>query len=170
MHRLTVLLAWSAAMAAGAQDWQAKPGSHMTHQDLSAYRCEDQLPVAKCRLVATDGLRVGSVPALGQTLFFRDGRLERISTAIDSARFDPTRRWLIAQFGPGEEHIERLRAGMGGSFENLIVAWRQADRCVLLEQHFERVTQSAVSVMDCDAVDALLRARQLQRVRGLRDF
>jgi hypothetical protein len=157
-------------MTAGARDWQAQPGSDITHLDLSAYRCESEPRVATCRLVAPEGLRVGSIPALGQTLFYRDGRLERVSTAIDPADFDPTRRWLIAQFGPGDEHTERLRAGMGGSFDNLTVAWRLADRCLLLEQHFERVTQSGVSVMDCKALEALLRARERQRVRGLRDF
>lgn len=170
MHRAAVFLACCSAMALFAQDWPARPGSPLSEQDLSAYRCRNEAPVVVCRLTAPEGLRIGGVPALGQTLSYRDGHLERISTAIDSTGFEPVRQWLAARLGPGMERTERLRAGMGGSFLNLVVAWREADHCVLLEQHFERVTQSGVSVMGCEVLETLLAAREKQRVRGLRDF
>lgn len=157
-------------MALYAQDWPARLGSSMAEQDLSRYRCRNEAPAVTCRLIAPDGLSIGGISVLGQTLSYRDGNLERVSTTIDIAAFELVRQRLIARLGPGEESTERLRAGMGGSFKNLVVAWHKADHCVLLEQHFERVTQSGVSVMGCEVLEALLAARERQRVRGLRDF
>jgi hypothetical protein len=164
-----VLLMPISAMA--APGWQAPaPGSPVGDLDRSAYRCLSTPPLIDCRLNDPKGLRLGAVPASGQTLRYRDGRLERISTTVDTAHFEPLRKWLADQLGPGEETTERLRAGMGGAFPNVQLAWRLPDRGVLLEQHFERVTQSAVSVMAPAAFEALLERRSRERIRGLRDL
>lgn len=157
--------------ALAAPGWQTPaPGSRVGDLDRSAYRCAGTAPLIDCRLNDPASLRLGAVPASGQTLRYRDGRLERISTTVDPAHFEPLRKWLADQLGPGELTQERLRAGMGGAFPNILLAWRLPDRGVLLEQHFERVTQSAVSVMEPAALEALLERRSRERIRGLRDL
>jgi hypothetical protein len=91
-------------------------------------------------------------------------------TTFDERNFEGLLQAIETRLGRGEVSSELLRAGMGGVFTNQLAIWRLPDKVVLLEQYFERVTQSAVSIMEPDAFAALMAARERQRVRGVRDL
>jgi len=65
---------------------------------------------------------------------------------------------------------EALKAGMGGVFENRYFIWKKDGRAWLVEQFFERITDSALWSMSERELEALLAEREQQRVRGARDL
>jgi hypothetical protein len=171
MRRLAAVAALASMAAMASPDGLAPPlSSALGELDRNAYRCMSQARMTICRLSETGALVIADVPALARTLVYGDGRLERVSTTVDIVHFDRLRQRLATQLGPGEQTTERLRAGMSGALPNLLIVWRLEGRRVLLEQHFERITQSGVSVMTPGAFDALMEDRSRRTVRGMRDF
>jgi hypothetical protein len=115
-------------------------------------------------------LSVYGVPARERVLTYRDGLLAQVRIGFDESRFEQVLRACESKLGRAEIFHERLRAGMGGVFTSRIAVWRQKEAVVLLEQYFERVTRSAVSIMPPPAFEALMAARDRRRVRGVRDL
>jgi hypothetical protein len=170
--RLCASIAALLPAAAGATEpWVAPDlGSAYDLLDRERYACAAPSAQTQCWLQSSAGLHLNGIDARGQLLTYRAGTLQSVSTTVDERRFDDLLHALEARFGPGEHSTERLRAGMGGVFSNRLVLWRLPDKVVLLEQYFERVTQSAVSVMTPESFAALMAARDSVRVRGARDL
>lgn len=163
---LTLLFA-----AAAGQDWTMPAlGSPLEALDRSAHRCVAAQELLLCRVNDVGRLLVEEAPARGRILAYRGARLERVTTIVDEALFEQLLSALEYRWGPGARSTERLRAGMGGVFPNLMVTWRFEGRVVLLEQYYERVTQSAISLMEPVAFEACMSERDRQRVRGVRDL
>lgn len=123
-----------------------------------------------CRREPADTMRAAGVPARFAVLVYRAGRLERATVAVDETHYAELLRALVAALGAGDEQTERLRAGMGGVFPNHVTVWRAPGRVIVLEQYFERVTRSALSVMSPGEHARFEAQREAQRVRGIRDL
>ena len=55
-------------------------------------------------------------------------------------------------------------------FENRYLIWRDDGRAWMVEQFFERITDSGFWSMSETQLDALLTERERERVRGARDL
>jgi hypothetical protein len=159
------------ATAGAAQPWGAPAlGSALSALDAGGYVCTADAARTQCRLAAGADLSVYGVPARERVLTYRDGLLAQVRIGFDESRFEQVLRACESKLGRAEIFHERLRAGMGGVFTSRIAVWRQKEAVVLLEQYFERVTRSAVSIMPPPAFEALMAARDRRRVRGVRDL
>lgn len=157
------------AQCAGLADLPA-PGSPQESLELSAYLCARDARELLCRRAESGAPLLYGVPPIASVLALRDDSLMRVSITFDEVRFDDIRRAMRAELGPGEEGSELLTAGMGGSFANRFEFWRQDGRILLLEQYFERVVRSGLSVMSVNEFERLQLLRQSQRVHGARDL
>jgi len=160
------------ALAAAAAPWDEEPapGSRFDTLDHQRYACAARADQIRCRLHPGQGIELGGIAALGRTLVYREDRLVSGCTLFDERRFGELLSSIEASHGPAEHSTELLRAGMGGVFSNALAVWRPEGKIVLLEEHFERVTQSAVCVMEPEFFSAQSAARDRQRVRGVRDL
>jgi hypothetical protein len=159
----------STALSAGLPDLP-QPGVGPQAIDLSAYVCDGDEAELSCRRALPGTVLLQGVPASERVLLFRAGLLSRVTEVFPEARFEEVRRGLAANLGTGKEGVELLRAGMGGTFPNRLQIWRGKGRVYLLEQYFERVRNSALSVMTEDEFGRLMTLRDRQRVRGARDL
>ena len=146
------------------------PGSAQESLDLAAYACARGAGEMLCRRPQSDAPSLYGVAPEASVLALRAGRLARVSISFDEGRFDDVRGAMRDELGPGEAGSEWLKAGMGGSFANRYEIWRQDGRVWLLEQYFERVARSGLSIMSEEEFGRLQAARQQQRVRGARDL
>lgn len=170
------MISWLAALALASQgigvlmpDLPA-PGAQRETLAAEGYICELRDSREVCRLQPAPGLAVDGVPALLAVLVYEAGRLTRATLVVDELRYSELERAIAQRFGPGEEHVEMLRAGMGGLFPNHVTVWRADGEVFLLEQYFERVTRSAITRMDEREFDRFVAEREAQRVRGVRDL
>lgn len=154
---------------AGLTDLPA-PGSSQESLELSTYLCTRSARELLCRRAESSVPPLYGVPPIASVLALRDDSLMRVSITFDEVRFDDFRGAMRAELGPGEEGTEWLTAGMGGSFANRFEFWRQDGRVLLLEQYFERVVRSGLSVMSVNEFERLQLQRQSQRVHGARDL
>jgi hypothetical protein len=146
------------------------PGSPRESLVIEGFVCDTQHGRETCRLQPASGLSIDDLPALLAVLVYDSGRLARVSLAVDEARYAELESAIAQRLGAGEEHTELLRAGMGGIFPNRIVVWRRDGEVLLLEQYFERVTRSAITMMSAREFDRFAAERDAQRVRGIRDL
>ncbi|MEX0959131.1 MAG: hypothetical protein WDZ63_07575 [Burkholderiales bacterium] len=170
------MIAWLAAVALASQgvgmlmsDLPA-PGTQRESLAAEGFTCESRGGRETCRLQPAPGLAVDGVPALLAVLVYEAGRLTRATLVVDELRFSELENAIAQRLGPGEDHVELLRAGMGGLFPNHVTVWRSDGEVLLLEQYFERVTRSAITRMDEPEFDRFLAEREAQRVRGVRDL
>jgi hypothetical protein len=168
--------AWLAALLLVSQGAGAllsglpAPGSPRESLAIGGFVCGTQHARETCRLQPASGLSIDHIPALLAVLVYDGGRLARVSLAVDEARYAELESAIAQRLGAGEEHTELLRAGMGGIFPNRIVVWRHDGEVLLLEQYFERVTRSAITMMSAREFDRFAAERDAQRVRGIRDL
>ncbi len=172
MRRIAPVAALLWANVAGALDLPGAPplGSSLDALDRSHFACAAAAPGSVCRYQPDSKLVLENQPARAVVLYYRGGVLARATVAIDETRFHALLGSLSATLGAGEERPEKLKAGMGGVFPNRIYVWRDRGRTVMLEQYFERVVYSGVSVMSDREFEALMTERDSSRVRGVRDL
>lgn len=167
--RLCLVLLPAAAVA--AEPWGVPAlGSTLSSLRSEDYVCSADAGDTRCRLAGVAELSLYGVPARERVLTYRDGLLAQAHISFDESRFAQLLQVCESRLGRAEIFSERLRAGMGGLLTNQFAVWRRGDEVVLLEQHFERVTRSAVSIMAPAAFEELMAARDRQRVRGVRDL
>jgi hypothetical protein len=145
------------------------PGSAFSALDRAHYECQEAAAETLCHskvvLPAFEGLKVR-----GRLLRYVDGRLAQASELFAERDFGALLEVLQTRLGQGVPAHEKLQAGMAGVFDNRIFVWQFSDHVVMLEQYFERITQSAVSTMPRPAFEALMLAREQRRLHGAREL
>jgi hypothetical protein len=138
--------------------------------DLDAFACETEPRVSRCRLKPDVAKTFAGVPVAGAILDIREGKVAVAAVFFDETSFESVAARLAADFGPGEDHSEALRGGMGGTFNNVVKAWRREGSVWFAEQFAGRISRSAVSRVRPAEFDAIMAARAAQRVNGARDL
>jgi len=138
--------------------------------DLEAFSCETEPRVSRCRLKPGLGRTFAGVPVDAAILDIREGKVTVAAVFFDESSFDDVAARLSNDFGPGEDHSEALRGGMGGTFTNQVKAWRRDGAVWFAEQYAGRINRSAVSRLRPAEFDAIMAARAAQRVNGTRDL
>jgi hypothetical protein len=137
---------------------------------LDAFTCETEPRASRCRLKPGLARTFAAVPVEGAILDVREGKVAVAAVFFDESRFEDVVVRLANDFGPGEDHSEALRAGMGGTFTNVVKAWRRDGSVWFAEQYAGRINRSAVSRLRPAEFDAIMAARAAQRVNGARDL
>jgi hypothetical protein len=135
------------------------------------FRCTgDPAQARVCRLNEPSDERMEGLPLQALTLHYKAHKLEMICRHFDESRFGAMRARLETRQGAAADHSELLKAGMGGSFVNVVLAWQVGGTVILLEQFHERVVTSSVCHLGAPAFERLLAYRAARRVRGVRDL
>jgi hypothetical protein len=137
---------------------------------LESFVCETEPRVSRCRLKPGLARTFVGVPVEGAILDIREGKVAVSAVFFDESSFADVAVRLAADFGPGEDHSEALRAGMGGTFTNVVKAWRRDGSVWFAEQYAGRINRSAVSRLGPAEFDAIMAARAALRVNGTRDL
>jgi hypothetical protein len=137
---------------------------------LEDFACETEPRVSRCRLKPGLARTFAGAPVEDAILDIREGRVAVAAVFFDEQRFPAVAERLAADFGPGEDHSEALRAGMGATFTNVVKAWRREGAVWFAEQFAGRITRSAVSRVPVTEFDGMMAARAAQRVNGARDL
>jgi hypothetical protein len=135
-----------------------------------AFDCTRQEGELRCELKPGEARTFCGVALESARVHVRDGRVAVAAVFFPEASFEAVVERLGARLGVAEDHSENLRAGMGGTFVNVVRAWRFADEVWMAEQFAGRIARSAVSRVDAATFDAILRARAGARVNGARDL
>ena len=97
-----------------------------------------------CHARAPQDIVVGPVPLQFFALHFDSNKLAAAEARLPELRHEEVAQALAAAFGSAKAEPEKLRAGMGGAFENAIYLWKQADTVLRLEQFFRSITTSSL--------------------------
>ena len=150
-------------------------GHRLSHACLVAggmheYRCEPGAGTTRCALGAGVFASFHGEPAEAAMVDLDAGVLVASSVHLGESGFATVVGRLRALLADPEDHTERLRGGMGGTFDNAVWVWRVDGMVVFAEQFDGRITRSGVSCMTPTAFAELAAGRARQRSNGSRDL
>lgn len=163
----------SLAAAVGASELELpRPGTAAAQVPALAvdFECRREAREARCELKGGVTRTFQGVAVQSAVIHVREGKVAVAAVFFAETSFDAVLGRLEAVLGPAEDHSERLRGGMGGTFVNTVRAWRESDTVWMAEQFAGRIARSAVSRVDAETFDGIMRARAAQRVNGARDL
>jgi len=161
-----------ACLTAGAVTLPQAPGngSVLAELDRKLFQCRSVDRHTQCRRRSKEAERIEAEPITEIVLFYRDDKLVRSVFTFSEAHLDRLVQQLSQRLGAPIPGSERLKAGMGGVFENRYFIWKRDGHAWFVEQFFERITDSGLWTMSESELDTLLAERERQRVRGARDL
>jgi len=166
------MASYALCCAAGAVTLPQAPadGSALSDLDRESFQCRSADRHTQCRRPGKAADRIESESVTEIVLFYRDDQLVRTVFAFNEAHLDQVVKQISQRLYEPVAESEALKAGMGGVFENRYFIWKKDGRAWLVEQFFERITDSALWSMSERELEALLAEREQQRVRGARDL
>jgi len=137
---------------------------------IDDFDCETTSGETRCRL--EPGVAPGCFGTVvsDALLQVREGRVAIAAVFFDEGAYASVLERLTNDLGAGEDRSEQLRAGMGGTFTNVVKVWRREGSVWFAEQFAGRIDRSSVSRANAADFDAMMRARAAQRVNGARDL
>ena len=89
---------------------------------------------------------------------------------FDESNFNFVKIELLNQLGPSKKIIEKLNAGMAGSFINEIYVWNNNERIIFFEQFHKKITFSALRVLSSKDYKVIMKKREGKKIRGVRNL
>ena len=145
-------------------------GSEFDRLDRASYRCSLWEQGERCARPGTAADTLAGESVIEVVLFYRDGVLVRTVRVFDERRYDALVPALSARFGVPIAGTEKLKAGMGGVFDNRQHIWGQGGQVWMFEQFFARIIHSGLWQLSQDEFEMLMTERERLRVRGARDL
>jgi hypothetical protein len=145
-------------------------GSMLDGLDRTIYRCQQHADSVECRRPGGTADHVEGEPAIEIVLVYRQRVLVRSVVTFGEQHFNAIAGKLSVILGRAAREREALNAGMGGTFENQYYIWRRDGRVWLLEQFYQRITDSGLWMMNEAQFDALMSERERRKVRGVRNL
>lgn len=169
---LALFAGLSVCLAAGAVTLPEAPanGSNLDDLDRNLFQCRAADELTQCRRRGKPSDQIVGEPVIEIVLSYRENILVRSVFTFSEAHLDLMVEQLSQQIGDPVAGSEGLKAGMGGVFENRYYAWRRDGKAWLVEQYFERITDSGLWSMSETELDTFFAERERQRVRGARDL
>jgi hypothetical protein len=122
-----------------------------------------------CHARAPQDIVIGAVPLQFFALHF-DAKLAAAEARLSELRHQEAAQALAAAFGAAKIETEKLRAGMGGTFENAIYLWRQAGSTLRLEQFFRSITTSSLILTTQAHLGKLIIPKPTDARTGIKDL
>jgi hypothetical protein len=123
-----------------------------------------------CHARAPQNIAIGAVPLQFFALHFDGNRLAAVEARLSELRHQEAARTLTATFGAAKAEPEKLRAGMGGAFENAIFLWKQADAVLRLEQFFRSINTSSLILTTDPHLGKLVIPKRTDARTGIKDL
>ena len=79
---------------------------------------------------------------------------------FDESNFNFVKIELLNQLGPSKKIVEKLNAGMAGSFNNEIYVWNNNKRIIFFEQFHKKITFSALRVLSSKDYKMIMKKRE----------
>jgi len=89
---------------------------------------------------------------------------------FDESNFNFVKKELLNQLGPTKKIVEKLNAGMAGSFKNEIYVWNNNERIIFFEQFYKKITLSALRVLSSKDYKVIMKTREGKKIRGVRNL
>ena len=89
---------------------------------------------------------------------------------FDESNFNFVKKELLNQLGPTKKIVEKLNAGMAGSFNNEIYVWNNNERIIFFEQFHKKITFSALRVLSSKDYKVIMKTREGKKIRGVRNL
>ena len=89
---------------------------------------------------------------------------------FDESNFNFVKIELLNQLGPSKKIVEKLNAGMAGSFTNEIYVWNNNERIIFFEQFHKKITFSALRVLSSKDYKVIMKKREGKKIRGVRNL
>lgn len=103
------------------------------------------------------------------TLYENEKVIENI-VIFDESNFNFVKIELLNQLGPSKKIVEKLNAGMAGSFNNEIYEWNNNKRIIFFEQFYKKITFSALRVLSSKDYKMIMEKREGKKIRGVRNL
>ena len=103
------------------------------------------------------------------TVYENEKIIENI-VIFDESNFNFVKIELLNQLGPSKKIVEKLNAGMAGSFNNEIYVWNNNERIIFFEQFHKKITFSALRVLSSKDYKVIMKKREGKKIRGVRNL
>ena len=103
------------------------------------------------------------------TVYENEKVIENI-VIFDESNFNFVKIELLNQLGPSKKIVEKLNAGMAGSFNNEINVWNNNKRIIFFEQFHKKITFSALRVLSPNDYKMIMEKREGKKIRGVRNL
>ena len=103
------------------------------------------------------------------TVYENEKIIENI-VIFDESNFNFVKIELLNQLGPSKKIVEKLNAGMAGSFTNEIYVWNNNERIIFFEQFHKKIIFSALRVLSSKDYKVIMKKREGKKVRGVRNL
>ena len=103
------------------------------------------------------------------TVYENEKIIENI-VIFDESNFNFVKIELLNQLGPSKKIVEKLNAGMAGSFTNEIYVWNNNERIIFFEQFHKKITFSALRVLSSKDYEVIMKKREGKKIRGVRNL
>ena len=101
---------------------------------------------------------------------YEHGKVIENIVVFDESNFNFVKIELLNQLGPSKKIVEKLNAGMAGSFNNEIYEWNNNKRIIFFEQFYKKITFSALRVLSSKDYKMIMEKREGKKIRGVRNL
>jgi len=101
---------------------------------------------------------------------YEHGKVIENIVIFDESNFNFVKEELIKQLGSSQKIVEKLNAGMAGSFNNEIYVWNNNEHIIFFEQFHKKITFSALRVLSPSDYKMIMEKREGKKIRGVRNL
>ena len=101
---------------------------------------------------------------------YENGKVIENIVIFDESNFNFVKIELLNQLGPSKKIVEKLNAGMAGSFNNEIYIWNNNERIIFFEQFHKKIIFSALRVLSSKDYKVIMKKREGKKIRGVRNL
>lgn len=167
-HRWAVILALGTSGVRADEIELPLPGRSLV--DAPSWTCVAAADATICTRRDGAPATFTGMAVLGVRVTTRHGAIESSTALLSESDFDTVLGTLQQRWGPGEDHSENLRAGMGATFVNTVRVWRRPEGVWFAEQFAGSILRSGVSVQSPSAFEAESERRARATTNGARDL
>lgn len=101
---------------------------------------------------------------------YEHGKVIENIVIFDESNFNFVKIELLNQLGPSKKLVEKLNAGMAGSFNNHIYIWNNNEHIIFFEQFYKKIIFSALRVLSSKDYKLIMKKREGEKIRGVRNL
>jgi hypothetical protein len=123
-----------------------------------------------CYARAPQRFAIGAAPLTFFALHYESDKLAAVEARMSELRHKEAVKALTGAFGEAKTEPEKLRAGMGGVFENAIYIWQQGGALLRLEQFFRNINTSSAILTTEPQLGKLVIPKPTNAHTGIKDL
>jgi len=101
---------------------------------------------------------------------YKHGKVIENIVIFDESNFNFIKEELINQLGSPKKKVEKLNAGMAGSFNNEIYVWNNNENIIFFEQFHKKIIFSALRILSSKDFKVIMKKREGEKIRGVRNL